>query len=248
MAEIAYIDESYDRTVFTMSALIVPFHAWRDAFLEIQAFRRYLKQRFGIFTSKELHATDFVAGRGRIAPKPVPKGLRAFIFKEALKVIGGLPGVAVISGAWQASGFSHDVLHEHAFGRIQERLQRRCSAQNSQMLMIVDEGKEQELRRVARKTKVWNPVGSQFGSWEDGSSYKNIPNDRLIEDPIFKSSAQSYFLQAVDFVAFALLKSEVPPTPKIAKYGLDDLYSSLSAICAKEASRRDPKGLGIVRS
>ena len=116
------------------------------------------------------------------------------------------------------------------------------------MLMIVDEGKEQELQRVARRTKVWNPVGSQFGAWEDGASYKNIPNERLIEDPIFKQSHRSYFLQAADFVAFALLKSEVPPTPLVAKHKLHETYFDLAPICAREASRKDPKGLGIVRS
>jgi hypothetical protein len=42
-AEIAYIDESYDQTTFAMSALIVPTHAWRDAFLRLQAYRKHLK-------------------------------------------------------------------------------------------------------------------------------------------------------------------------------------------------------------
>jgi hypothetical protein len=84
MAEIAYVDESYDEKAFVMSALIIPDHSWRAAFTHLQNYRRYLKQKFGIFTSKEFHATEFVAGRGRIAPTPVAKGLRAFIFREYL--------------------------------------------------------------------------------------------------------------------------------------------------------------------
>jgi len=247
-AEIAYIDESYDSEVFCMSALVVPTFGWRDAFLRLQAYRKHLKRKYGIFTSKELHATEFVAGRGRIAPQPIPKGLRAFLFKEHLDVIGSLRGTAVISGAWPRVGSSLGDTHTRAFSRIQERLQRRCVEHDLQMLMVIDEGKEAELRRIARRTRTWNPVGSQFGAWEDGSSYKNIPNDRLIEDPIFKPSHQSYFLQAVDFVAFALLKSEVPPTERVRRYGLDDTYRRLQAVCAKEASRKDPKGLGIVRT
>jgi len=247
-AEIAYIDESYDDTVFAMSALIVPTHAWRHAFLRLQTYRKHLKTTYGIFTSKELHATEFVAGRGRIAPKPVPKGLRAHLFQQTIQVVASLPGVAVISGAWPRAGLSLNDVHAKAFARIQERLQRRCVELDSQMLVIADEGKEHELTRLARRTKIWNPVGSMFGAWEDGSSYRNIPNDRLIEDPIFKKSHQSYFLQAVDFVAFALLKSETPPTPRVSKYGLDGMYDDLAPICAKEASRRDSRGLGIVRT
>jgi len=128
------------------------------------------------------------------------------------------------------------------------RLQKRSSEQDSQILVIADEGKEEELRRIARRSKVWNPIGSQFGTWGDGSSWKNIPNDRLIEDPFFKPSHQSYFLQAADFVSFALLKSEVAPTAHVAKYGLDKVYVDLAPVCAKEASRKDPRGLGIVRT
>lgn len=247
-AELAYIDESYDEALFAMSALLIPTHVWRDAFLRLQNYRKHLKATYGIFTSKELHATEFVAGRGRIAPKPVPKGLRAHLFRETIQVVASLPGAAVISGLWNRAGLSVNEVHAKAFARIQERLQRRCLSQDSQVLVIADEGKETELTRLSRRTKIWNPVGSMFGAWEDGSSYKNIPNDRLIEDPIFKKSHQSYFLQAADFIAFALLKSETAPTPRVVKYKLNEAFDELAPVCAKEASRKDPRGLGIVRT
>ena len=246
--EIAYLDESYDDLMFVMSALVIPVHAWREGFGRLREYRKHLKASYGIFTSKELHATEFVAGRGRIAPKVVPKGLRAFLFRQTIQVIATLPGAAVISGCWPRAGTSLNEIHSKAFLRIQERLQTRCSKRNGHVLVIVDEGKEEELKRIARRSKVWNPVPSAFGAWEDGSSYKNIPNERLIEDPIFKPSHQSYFLQAADFIAFALLKGEVPATPHIAKYGLTGVYDDLDAILAKEASGKDPRRLGIVRT
>lgn len=248
MSEIAYLDESYDDTAFVMSALIVPDHSWREAFGVLQHYRSHLKQTYGIFTSKEFHATEFVAGRGRIAPSVVAKGLRAQIFKEYLGVLTGLPGAAIISGCWPRAGISLGEIHSKAFSRIQERLQRRCAAKNSQMIMVVDEGRATELQKVARRSKVWNPVGSRFGAWEDGSSYKNIPNDRLIEDPVFKASHQSFFLQSADFIAYALLKSEVPPTANVQKYRINEAYELLEPICAKEASAKDPRHLGIVRT
>lgn len=126
-AEIAYIDESYDDHVFVMSALIIPAHGWRESFLRLQQYRRHLKAKYGIFTSKELHATEFVAGRGRISATVVPKGLRAHLFNEVLQVVCGLPGASVISGAWPRPGQSQNEIHAKTFARIQERLQRRCS-------------------------------------------------------------------------------------------------------------------------
>lgn len=248
MTEIAYIDESYDEVMFVMSALIIPTHSWRASFTHLQNYRKHLKQQYGIFTSREFHATDFVAGRGRIAPTQLPKGLRAHIFREYLQVHTALPGAAIISGCWSKDGMTQTETHAKAFARIQERLQRRCVAMNSQIISIVDEGRSVELQRVARRSKIWNPVGSQYGAWDNGAAFKNIPNDRLIEDPVFKPSHQSYFLQSADFIAFALLKSEVSATPLIGRYNLADAYETLEPICVKQASRKDPRGLGIVRT
>lgn len=230
-----------------MSALIVPSSAWRDCFNVLKDHRRSLKERYGIFTSKELHATTFVAGRGRIADRDVPKGLRAAIFHEILGLVASLP-VRIISGAWPLADRPRAEIHAFGFGRIQDRLQRRCVAERGEMIRIVDEGREDEIRKAARKAAIYNMVGSQYGSWEDGSRAKNIPTERLIEDPVFKPSWESYFLQVADFVSYALLKSEVPPTKHVQRYGLHAAYEKLRPVCASEASPRDPRKLGIVRA
>jgi hypothetical protein len=247
VAEIAYIDESYDDNVFAMSALILSSSGWRDCFNIVKDYRSSLKRRHGIFTSKELHATTFIAGRGRIADRVVPRGLRAAIFHEIMDLCANLPGAKVISGAWELNGRPQGDVHALAFGRIQDRLQRRCVAERGEMMRVVDEGRETELRKIARRAAIFNMVGSRYGAWEDGSRAKNIPTERLIEDPIFKSSAQSHFLQLADFIAFALLKSETPITARVQQYGLHLAYDKLAPICASEAARRDHRKLGIIR-
>jgi hypothetical protein len=213
----------------------------------IKEHRRQLKFTYGIFTSKELHALEFVSGRGRISDRMIPKGLRAQIFHETMELVASLP-VAVISGAWPMAGVEKREIHARAFGRIAERLQRRAVALDSHVLRVVDEGKDVELRRVARRSAIYNMVGSAFGAWEDGAPAKNIPNDRLIEDPIFRSSVMSYLLQLADFIAYALLKSETPATPLVEKYRLHTAYERLRPVIVKEASRKDRRGLGIVRT
>jgi hypothetical protein len=248
MAEIAYIDESYDDEIFVMSALIVPMAQWRATFEEIKAHRQRLKAVYGIFTSKELHGLEFVSGRGRISDRMIPKGLRAQLFRETMDMLAALPHVHVISGAWPMDGAGKKEIHAKAFSRIAERLQRRAVASDSHIMRMVDEGKDVELRKVARRSAIYNMVGSRYGAWEDGSPAKNIPNDRLIEDPIFRSSARSYFLQLADFVAYALLKSESTPTPLVIRYRLDECYERLKPILVMKASAQDPRKLGIVRT
>jgi hypothetical protein len=248
MVEIAYIDESYDQSTFVMSALIVPVDRWRETFETVKAHRQTLKSLHGIFTSKELRAVEFVSGRGQIADRIVPKGLRARIFHETMDMLAGLP-ISVLSGAWKIEDATQQrEVHAKAFSRIAERLQRRAVAMNSYMFRMVDEGKDVELRQLARRSAVYNMVGSAYGAWEDGAPAKNIPNVRLIEDPIFRSSDRSYLLQIVDFVAFALLKSETPATPLVERYRLDQAYERLAPIIVKAASRKDPRQLGIVRT
>jgi hypothetical protein len=55
---------------------------------------------------------------------------------------------------------------------------------------------------------VVNYIPSQFGGWPGGAASKNITITRIIEDPVFKDSAASYFLQMCDFAAFTLLKRD----------------------------------------
>jgi hypothetical protein len=79
-----------------------------------------------------------------------------------------------------------------------------------------------------------------------GGFTKNIPTEHVIEDPVFRRSADSYFLQVVDCVAYALLKREVPPTPTVRRYGINKMFeATLAGMCFKPASPKDP--LGIVR-
>lgn len=248
MTEIAYIDESYDDEVFAMSALIVPVAHWRETFEAVKAHRQQLKTVYGIFTSKELHALEFVSGRGRISERMIPKGLRAQLFRESMDMLAALPHAHIIGGAWPMDGVERREIHAKAFSRIAERLQRRAVQSNSHILRMVDEGKDVELRKIARRSAIYNLVGSKYGMWEDGAPSKNIPNDRLIEDPIFRSSARSYFLQLADFIAYALLKSETTVTPLVQRYRLHECYERLKPILVTKASGQDPKRLGIVRT
>jgi hypothetical protein len=126
-----------------------------------------------------------------------------------------------------------------------EQIDQRLNIYRSRAVVFADEGREIEITKALRKMHVFNPIPSQFGGWPTGRT-KNITTERIIEDPVFKASDRSYLIQMADCVAFALLKSEVLPTPNIARYGIHEMFSkTLSGICFRHASPRDP--LGIVR-
>ena len=116
-------------------------------------------------------------------------------------------------------------------------------AWGSRAILVCDEGKEAAYTRLRRRMGVYNPIPSRFGTWADtGEATRNIPIDRIIEDPFFKKSSQSYFIQMVDFCAYALLRRE-RPLPSKSKYGLHEAFDLLSGILVREASRKDPEGI-----
>jgi len=128
-----------------------------------------------------------------------------------------------------------------------DQIEKRLLTYSPGALLIADEGREHEIRSAIRRMHVFNPIPSKFGGWgPDGGFTKNIPTEHVIEDPVFRRSADSYFLQVVDCVAYALLKREVPPTPTIRRYGISKMFdATLAGMCFKPASPKDP--LGIVR-
>lgn len=235
---LVYIDDSGDERHRCFSALVIHETVWRESRELIRAYRRKLKQTDGVFITKELHATDFVAGRGRIGEDVVGKGRRCQIFRETLAFIATLPKIQLITG------FSTRSNERALFERMMNRVNRMMAEWKSRAVIICDEGKD--YTALVRRMSIYNPVPSQYGSWPDGSKIKNIPTDRIVEDPFFRDSKQSVFIQLADFAAYALFRSEIP-LPAKSKYGLDEAFEELHPICLRAAFGKDPRQLGIVR-
>jgi len=235
---IVYIDDSKDldgQSLYCFSALAVEESAWRNAFETIRGYRRRLRESDGIYMYKEMHASEFVGGRGRISDRVVGKWRRSQIFREFLSVVSGINGVHLFNGARDREDW--------LFERLITRIHRTMQAWESRAILIIDQGKEGEYTRLIRKMNVYNPIPSRYGVWLDtGEATRNIPISHIIEDPIFKESHRSYFIQAADFCAYALLRQEKPLASK-TKYGLDTAFERLHPICVSAASRYDRWGI-----
>jgi hypothetical protein len=126
-----------------------------------------------------------------------------------------------------------------------DKLKARLLDYHPKAIIIADEGRQREITRAVRKMSRFNPIPSDRGGWPEGRT-KNIQVERIIEDPIFKKSEDSFFVQLADCAAFALLKRESIPTENVTKYGLHEFFDrTLTGVCWKPACRKDP--LGIVR-
>ena len=235
---LVYIDDSYERPYQIYSAIAVDAVRWRDAFNTLKGWRSQLRDSDGIFVTKELHATDFVAGRGRLGPYVVTKHRRAQIFFHALKLLNRTEGIHIFNTCRTEK-------QDWAFERLLNRINRTMKAWDSQCILFCDEGNEGGYTRLARKMAVHNPIPSQFGTWRDtGRMTRNIPTERILEDLLFKNSEKSYFIQMADFCAYALLRREKHLASK-NKYGIHKAFDELTDVVVKAANQRDP--MGVIR-
>jgi hypothetical protein len=234
---LVYIDDSKDEKCSIFSALSIPEENWQKAFQMLKGFRKEIKKSDGIYVYKELHAWEFVSGRGKIADNIVFKSRRCAIFDQTLTLIASLPGARLFNTVSPPG--KDEISFEWLLNRINIFS---CKAKNNAIL-ICDQGKEKSYTRLRRRMGSYNPIPSQYQKWsETGAFHKNIPINNIVEDPFFKDSSQSYFIQLADFCAYALLRRE-NPLPSKNKYGLDKSFALLSGILVREASRKDPEGI-----
>ncbi len=232
-----YIEDSADENLAIFSALALPVEQWRTCFSIVRDFRKDLKRAYGIYIYKELHAWKFVSGRGQIAPAIVTKPQRAAIFRQALETVTNLPGAQMLNACFPKGQA------DRAFERLLNRIERSLVAWDSHGILLCDQGKEGDYTRLVRRMNVYNPISSRFGGWgPTRSSSRNIPLDRIVEDPVFKRSDKSYFIQLVDFAAYSLLRRE-RPTPNITQLGLANAFEILQPILLRAATRYDPEGI-----
>lgn len=233
-----YIDDSGDEHTRVFSVLAVPIAGWRECFERIRTYRRELQTEYTVFVKVEFHATEFVSGRGRISKQTIGKYERTQLFRRTLKEITALPGVRLFNAVGPKA-------HEaRLYERLLNRVNRTLFAWGSPGILINDEGKD--FTSLVRKMGVHNPIPSMFGNWPEGQT-RNIVLKQIYEDPFFRKSERSYFIQLADFCAYALLRSEHQLASK-NKYGLHQAFDILKPICTPECYRADPRKLGIIRA
>lgn len=110
-------------------------------------------------------------------------------------------------------------------------------AWDSYALLICDEGKENEYTRLSRKLVKFNPI-------RVGPYFNNVTTHKILEDPFFKPSHRSYFIQLADFCAYGLLRREQRLASK-DRYGIHRSFDALKDVVVRDAYPRDP--MGIIR-
>lgn len=185
-------------THFVLTAVIMDSTDWRANFQRFKKLRQNIKDQYGVPISECLHATELVAGQEKwahINRKPILRDKRLSLLKMMLHEYGQwgsfqIIAVAVDKGS-PVSSISPATCREMAY----ENLLNRLNLTIQEDFMLIHDGAEDlAVIRQARKLQVMHMVNGQ-----------NRPIKHLLEDPLFKIGRHSYFLQAVDQIAYSLL-------------------------------------------
>ncbi len=246
-----YVDESGDPGLvnsptryFVLSGLVIHELRWGDYLNELIAFRRRMRASFGLKLREEIHAAKFITSPGdlvRIKRQDRLTILRAFSGQIAnltdMNVInivvdkqGKQAGYQVFEMAWKAliQRFENTLSHRNFAGPANP---------DDRGLLFPDATSNKRLQQLLRSMRHYNPVPNLAGG-----GYRNLTLARIVDDPNFRDSGHSFFIQAADLAAF-LLYQRLSPNSYMRKKGGHKYFDRLGPVLCRVASNNDPDGI-----
>lgn len=105
-------------------------------------------------------------------------------------------------------------------------------------IILPDNTNNRKLMSLLRKMRRFNPI-PHVPTY--GSGFRNIIIGRIVEDPNFRESANSYFIQAADLLAYLIYQAHKPCSYMKKKNG-HNYYRRLNPIFCRHASMSNPNG------
>lgn len=209
--------------------------------------KRALRQNYGLRVRDELHGAELIHPRGNQAYKRIGnRKHRTDLYGYALREVAAqMPQTKIVNvhlnkaspyyvSSTAKGADPEERAWEWLIQRFSNHLSRDCGGDLG--MILADETNEVKVRRVVRKIRVHNQVGSMYG----GSYSVSVNN--IVEDPVMRNSQHSYFVQIADLVSHALYR-KLYPKGSYRKYNIDRLFDLVDPLLLKAANRRDPRGV-----
>lgn len=246
-----YVDESGDTGLvgspsryFTLSGIVVHEKNWRQFIERLLAFRKTLKSVYGLGIRTELHAAEYVR-------KPVgglAKHDRLAILRNTLDEIAKIPDISITNVVVDKQGKpeGYDVFQK-AWGVLFQRFENTMFYGNFPGghkdefgMVLSDATAGQKLTLMVRKMSVYNPIPSSYGL-----ESRNIPIQKIIEDPHFKDSRSSLPIQMADVCAY-FLHQKFAPNGYVRRKSAQNYFDRLLPVLNLNASRSNAMGIVVI--
>jgi hypothetical protein len=247
-----YVDESGDTGIvnsptkyFALSSLIVHELRWQACLDRLIAFRRRMRDKFGLKLDEEIHAAAMINNPGALVR--IRRNDRLTIIRGFAEEIASLPDVSSINVVVKKlSSDTTQTVFDRGWSTIIQRFENTLSHRNfpgpsnpDERGLIVCDDTDIRLNRLVRRMRRYNPVPNQS---QFGSGYRNLQLKAIVEDPVHRDSRVTYFIQAVDTIAY-LLYQKGQPNAYMKKVGGQAYFKRLKPILCLHAAPSHPFGI-----
>lgn len=246
-----YVDESgdcgmYDATMpektgtqfFILAGVIVAANKWKISLETMKGFRKKIAAEGFLPYDIEFHCSEMIDPHKVKKYTSISVADRWMLIERFAETIGQNTAFTLITVVIDKtkSGLKAEEYITAAVTKLYQAFDEFLKAEDSHGILFFDRANEKHIHTHVRRL-----MGT-------GASGETIPHVRIgwvIEDPIFRVSANSIFIQSADVTAYALKEMEFPQTSR-KKHNADRIFQKkLSPICFKSKVADED---GIIRT
>ena len=256
---VVYVDETGDTgnqalqgssNCFGLGCVILDMTIWPNALDQLIAFRRNLRQTYGIPSRAELKANYLIRGNGPLKTLNLSTNDRRTILRAHLQMLSKInaKAFAVVIDKTHSTRCPQEIL-DLAWETLLQRLERSFRNQGipDSLLIMHDQGPNIAVRTIVRRARRHLRAGSAHRS-----GHYNVPVRTVIDDPVPKDSQQSYMLQLADLVAYTGWRSYMPPSANVAAVAPQNTWSQIGTATLVQVNGLKPHPLApkgvVIRS
>lgn len=248
-----FVDESGDTGLvnsptryFALTGIVVHELRWRTYLDQLIGFRQRMKSQFGLRLREEIHATKLISRPGSLVR--IKRHNRLTILRAFADELATMSDMNVINILVDKQGKPTDYdVFENAWRALIQRFENTMSYRNfpgpansdERGMILPDNTDDKKLTLLLRRMRQYNPIPNQP---RFGGGYRNLTLSTIVEDPNFRDSEFSYFIQAADVAAY-LLFQRVSPNGYMRKKGGGAYFRRLEPVLCKVAATMDPDGI-----
>lgn len=248
-----YVDESGDcgllnspSRYFILTGLVVHELRWHTYLNELIEFRRQMREKYGLRLREEFHAAAFINDPGDLVR--IKRHDRLAMIRAFADTLASMTDINFINVVIDKHGKSKDYdVFDMAWKALIQRFENTISRHHfpgpsnsdERGIILSDDSDRKKITGLIRQLRRYNPIPSKTGF---STSYRNLPLLYTIEDPNFRDSAHSYFIQAADLAAF-LLYQRLAPNTYMRKNSGQNYFQRLKPVLCLYASTKDPDGI-----
>jgi Protein of unknown function (DUF3800) len=245
----AYVDESGNAgfpgsRTYVLGCVMVEDQHWPNTFDRLIEFRRWLRNSFGVPVRAEIKANFLLQNTGPFARLALSESARFAIYRQSMRLqpkLGLRTFAILVDKDNLKSNHPGRTAPDVAWEYLLQRLERFTTRGSTHVHVSHDEGIGEQIRKWARKARRAGSAGSRYGT-----GVLRLPFARLIDDPVFRDSAQSYFVQLADLSAYAAFRRIYPPPPRAVQIVPQTMWDELGAARYAPVNRYSGGPPGIV--